>query len=105
MAKNGIMCLLGMAFLIVAMFALLVISITQAYSYNNEEDNDNLEYYDYHTGQWEEISEPDPYSYPVSYSCRRSPVSMMMPLFIIFFVVFLPWLAYALDEESRKRGN
>lgn len=103
-------------------FALLVVGTAQAYSYNDyydrgydrepdweeEEDDwekgddDELEYYDYHTGQWKTIPEPDPYCYSVSYGHSRrslSPVSVMMPLFIVFFVLLLPWLAYALGKE------
>lgn len=67
---------------------------------NEREDDDAVGYYDY-AGEWHEIPEPDPY-YPVSHSRSHrslSPVSMMMPLLIVFFVVFLPWLAYALGKE------
>ena len=111
--------------MLVISFAVFVVSTAQAYSYNdyygwdddrendwNDEDDwrdeggdDELEYYNYHTGRWETIPEPDPYCYPVSYGHSRShrslsPISMMMPLFIIFFVIFLPWLAYALGHDE-----
>ena len=113
MHKNGMIGLLWITFLIIAMFALLAIAITQAYSYNDyddrdeeninelDDDDDAVGYYDY-AGQWHEIPEPDPYCPAVSYGHHhgRSPISTMMPLFIFFFV-FLLWLAYALgcDED------
>lgn len=111
--KNGIVGWLWIALSVIG-FVLLAVGTAQAYSYNdyydgneegnNEEDinewDDAVGYYDY-TGQWHEIPEPDPY--PVSYSRGHrsmSPISMMMPLFIIFFVVFLPWLlALGRDEN------
>lgn len=103
--KNGIVGLLWIVLLVIC-FALLVVSTAQAYSYSDyydwdEEDgvdDDELEYYDHRIGQWEKIPEPDPWEY--GYGYRRSPVSMMMPLFIIFFVIFLPWLAYALGRGA-----
>ena len=77
-------------------FTLLIVTTAQAYSYSDyydEDDEEELEYYDYHTGRWEVIPEPDPVSYGGGGS---SSVIMMMPLFIIFFLIFFPWLAYAL---------
>lgn len=105
--------------LFVICFTLLVVSTAQAYSYNDyyegdynedynwddehdwrDDDEDELEYYDHRTGQWKTIPEPDPY-YPVGYGHHRasSPISVMMPLFIFFFVL-LPWLAYALVKSD-----
>ena len=80
-------------------FTLLIVTTAQAYSYSdyydeNVEDNEELEYYDYHTGRWEIISEPDPVSY--GYGGGGSSLAMMMPLFIIFFLIFFPGLVYAL---------
>ena len=68
---------------------------------NDWDDDDAVGYYDY-AGQRREISEPDPYYPAMSYGHHpgRSLVSMMMPLFIVFFVVFLPWLAYALAHDE-----
>ena len=98
----------GMVGWLLICFTLLIVTTAQAYSYSdyydeNEEDNEELEYYDYHTGRWETIPEPDPYCYPVSYSHSHrtfSPISAMIPLFIIFFVIFLPWLVYVLAHAA-----
>ena len=111
-SENGMVGWLWIVVLVIC-FGILVVSTAQAYSCSdyydwdedNGEGNDNLEYYDYRAGQWREIPEPDPYCYPVSYGYSRghrslSPISMMMPLFIIFFVIFLPWLAYALGRDG-----
>ena len=105
----GVMLLLGIALT-------LLITTAQAYSYNDyygydddrennldeEQGDDELEYYDYSTGRWKTIPEPDPYYPAVSYGHHhgRTPISTMMPLFIFFFV-FLLWLAYAVgcDED------
>ena len=55
----------------------------------DDEDDDELRYYDYSRGEYVTIPEPDPWvSGP---SCAPSPVSMMMPLFIIFFMIVIPW--------------
>lgn len=92
---------LWIAVLIIA-FVISAITTLQAYSYSgyydeNEgddmDDNEELEYYDYHTGRWKVIPEPDPGSY--GYGGGGS-VAMMVPLFAIFFLIFFPWLAYAL---------
>lgn len=92
--RNWMLCIV----LLLMAFTLSVCT-AQAYSYSDyydedEEDDDKLEYYDYHTGRWKVISEPDPVSY--GYGGGSSSVIMMMPLFIIFFLIFFPWLAYSL---------
>lgn len=102
--KNGMVGWFWVLLLVIC-FAVLIVSTGQAYSYSDcydwdEEwsDEESPDEYDY-AGQWHEIPEPDPYPVSYGYAHRRSPISMMMPLFIVFFVVFLPWLAYALGKE------
>jgi len=107
--------------LLVGIFFTLLISIAYAYSYDdyyedreeeiwseeedvNEWDDDAVSYYDY-AGQWHEIPDPDPYYYPASYEHSRghrssNPISTMMPMLIVFFVVFLSWLAYVLGRDG-----
>lgn len=66
--------------------------------WGEEEDSENddaVGYYDY-AGQWHEIPEPDPHYPAYERHHAYSPISMMMPFFILFFVLFWFWLVYAL---------
>jgi len=68
--------------------------------YKDDKEDDELRYYDYRRGEYVTIPEPDPWG--SSYGYAPDPISIMMPLFIIFFMIVIPWIALWLALGTDK---
>ena len=117
--KREILQRVMLIFLLVMLFGFVMTAVVSAYGdwgweysenyydwkeeyeeYKDDEDDDELRYYDYRRGEYVTIPEPDPWV--SSYGYAPDPVSITMPLFIIFFMIVIPWIALWLALGTDK---